>query len=259
MEVRMSFDYVLVPCRSDNYAVLVHDPASGATAIVDTPDGDVIDAELTKRGWRPTHILTTHHHGDHTAGHAALKAKYGLVVISPQTEADKVPGTDVTVREGSELSFAGQTVEVFDTPGHTRGHIAFYLPGDGVLFAGDTLFALGCGRLLEDGPAAMWSSLSKLAKLPPATRVYCGHEYTLSNARFALAIEPSNPALAARAASVEEARAAGRPTVPSTIGEELATNPFVRANLPEVKQAIGMTGATDVAVFAEIRKRKDNF
>lgn len=255
----MFLEYVQIPCRSDNYSVLVHDPASGATAIIDTPDGEAIDAELNRRGWRPTHILTTHHHGDHTAGHAMLKAKYGLTVIAPASEADKVPGTDVKVAEGSDLSFAGKKVDVIETPGHTRGHVAFHLPSEHVLFAGDTLFALGCGRLLEDGPAAMWSSLQKLAALPPDTLVYCGHEYTLSNAKFALTIEPNNTELVARAKVVEETRAKGEPTVPTTIGLELATNPFLRANRPEVKQAIGMTGAIDVAVFAEIRARKDRF
>ena len=255
----MSFEFVQIPCRSDNYAVLIHDPASGATAVVDTPDGAAIDAELEKRGWRPSHILTTHHHGDHTEGHARLKAKYGLQVVAPAAEADKVPGTDVKVEEGAALSFAGQPVQVIATPGHTKGHVAFHLPREGVVFAGDTMFALGCGRLLEDTPAAMWSSLGKLCALPPDTLVYCGHEYTLSNARFALTIEPGNTELVARAKAVEEARARGEATVPTTIGLELATSPFVRAGRPEVKQAIGMTGAMDVAVFAEIRSRKDRF
>jgi hydroxyacylglutathione hydrolase len=256
----MPLDLVLVPCSADNYAVLLHDAESGATAVVDTPDPAPIAAELDRRGWRLSHILITHHHGDHTAGNMALKERFGATVVGPEAEAATIPGLDIPVREGSALDFAGREVRVIETPGHTRGHVTFYLPEEGVAFAGDTLFTLGCGRLLEDTPEAMWRSLGKLAALPGETLVYSGHEYTQSNARFALTIEPDNAALRARAQSIDAARARGEPTVPTTIALELSTNPFLRAGEPWVKAAIGLPeSASDVESFAEIRRRKDGF
>lgn len=253
----MSLEIVLLPCRTDNYAVLFHD--GDETVVIDTPDGAVIDEELTRRGWRLTQILTTHHHGDHTAGHSALKAKYGCRIVAPAAEADKIPGVDLEVAEGDTVTIGSHEAKVIATPGHTKGHIAYHLPADGVVFVGDTLFALGCGRLLEDTPAAMWASLQKLAKLPPETRVYCGHEYTVANARFALTVEPDNARLAARAREVASLREHNEPTIPTTIGLELATNPFVRAGEASVKRGVGMPDASDVAVFTEVRARKDRF
>lgn len=255
----MPLEIVLLPCRSDNYAVLMHHATSGETAVVDTPDGDVIAAELARRQWRLTMILTTHHHGDHTAGHAALTTQHGCRVIGPAAEADRIPGLTQPVREGSTIPFAGRDVLVIGTPGHTKGHIAFYVPTDGLVFAGDCLFAIGCGRILEDSAEAMWSSLSKLADLPPDTQVYCGHEYTQANARFALTIEPDNPDLLARAKAVDAARVRHEPTIPTTIGLELLTNPFLRADQPQVKAAVGMAGQPAAQVFAELRRRKNEF
>lgn len=255
----MPLDLVLLPCRADNYAVLLHHAASGQTAVVDTPDGATIDAELERRGWRLTHIFTTHHHGDHVEGHGRLKEKYGCTVIAPAAEADKIPGTDVRVHDGTSFSFAGRDVMVIATPGHTKGHVAYYFAADGIVFAGDTLFALGCGRLFEDTPEAMWRSLQKLADLPPDTVVYCGHEYTQANARFALTIEPDNPALQERARMIDALRTRGVPTIPTSIGLELTTNPFLRAGEPAVKAAVGLPTAPAAQVFAEIRARKDRF
>lgn len=253
----MPLDIVNLPCLGDNYAALIHDPDTGETAVVDTPDAGPIQAELDRRGWRLTEIWTTHHHGDHTAGHLALKTATGARIVGPKAEADRVPGLDTAVGEGTPMRFAGRDVMVIATPGHTLGHVAYWMPSEGVAFVGDTLFAMGCGRVFEGTPAQMWSSIRKLADLPASTLVYCGHEYTLANARFARSIEPGNPDLAARIARVEALRAAGQATIPTTIGAELLTNPFVRAEQPEVKAAVGMAGAPAAAVFAELRERKN--
>jgi hydroxyacylglutathione hydrolase len=255
----MTLEIVQLACRTDNYAVLLHDAQSDKTAAVDTPDGAVIEAELARRGWRLTTILTTHHHGDHTAGHATLAARHGCAVVASDAEFATTPAATIAVREGSLLRFAGRDVLVLDTPGHTKGHVSYHLPSDGVAFVGDTLFAMGCGRLLEDSADAMWASLRKLAELPSATRLYCGHEYTLANARFAATVDADNPALRARLLAVEAARAADRPTLPTTVAEERATNPFLRAGDPAVQAAVGMAGAAPGRVFAELRTRKDRF
>lgn len=245
-------------CRTDNFGVLLHDPDSGETALIDAPEEAAILAAVKRTGWTPTVILTTHHHSDHVEANLALKQRFGLKIVGPKAEEAKIPGIDETVAEGSALTFAGRRVEVIETPGHTAGHIVFHLPQEGLAFTGDTLFALGCGRLFERPASAMHESLRKLAALPAATRVYCGHEYTLSNARFALTIDPSNSALKERAARIERLRADGKPTLPTTIGEELATNPFLRWHDPAIRKNLGMEKASDVDVFAEIRKRKDN-
>lgn len=249
----------LVPCRSDNYAVLVHDSGSGTTLLVDAPDAAPIQAVLDRRGWRLTHILVTHHHGDHVAGIAALKAASGAAVIGPAREADRIADLDRTVGDGDRIAAGPFEATVIETPGHTLGHVSFWFPKERLLFSGDTLFAMGCGRLFEGTAADMWGSLTRLAALPEDTAVYCGHEYTLSNARFALAIAPDDAAVAARAASVEAERAAGRPTIPTSIGAERATNPFLMAADPATAARLGLAGADPVAVFAEIRRRKDAF
>ncbi len=246
-------------CRSDNFGVLIHDSATAQTALIDAPEESTILAAIERTGWKPDIILTTHHHGDHVEANLALKKRFGLKIIGPKAEADQIPGIDETVSEGSKLEFAGQPVEVIDTPGHTAGHVCYFLPHAGVAFTADTLFALGCGRLFERPAPVMSESLKKLAALPSATIVYCGHEYTLANARFALTIDPTNSALKERVAIIEKLRADNKPTLPTTIGEELATNPFMRAHDPAIRKNLGMQNASDVEVFAEIRKRKDNF
>jgi hydroxyacylglutathione hydrolase len=252
-------EVVQFPCRSDNFGVLLHDAASGQTASIDAPELAPIVEILEARGWALTHILTTHHHVDHVEANLELKARYNCVVIGPHGEADRIPGIDQRVSGGEHFSFAGRRVEVIDCPGHTLGGISLYVPSEKLLFAADTLFALGCGRLLEGTPAQMWASLSKLMALADDTVVYCGHEYTLSNAKFALSIDPDNEALVTRAMEIERLRAAGQPTLPTTIGLEKATNPFLRAGDGHIRERLGMAMASDGEVFAEIRKRKDNF
>ena len=247
------------PCRSDNFGVLIHDDKTGQTAAIDAPELGPILAVLERRRWNLTHILTTHWHPDHVEANLDLKARYGLEIIGPAAEADKIPGIDRTVKGGDHFEFAGHRVDVIDCPGHTLGGISLYIKSEKLLFAADTLFALGCGRLLEGTPAQMWESLSKLMALPDDTIVYCGHEYTFSNAKFALAIDPRNEALVARAMEIEGLRVAGLPTLPTTIGRERATNPFVRARDVAIRENLQMTDASDMEVFTEIRARKDVF
>lgn len=255
----MTVETRLIPCRNDNYAVLVHDPADGTTLLVDAPEEAPIRKVLDETGWTLTHILITHHHIDHVEALLPLKERYGAEVHGPAAEADKIKGLDSLVRGGDRLTIGRMTAEVIDTPGHTKGHVSYHFAAQKLLFAADTLFALGCGRLLEDTPEAMWTSLLKLRALPDDTEVFCGHEYTLSNARFALTVDPDNGELKTRAKAVELMAAAGEPTVPSLLGIEKATNPFLRADAPEVAEAVGLAGADPVAVFTEVRARKDRF
>ena len=243
----------------DNYVYLLHDAASGATAVVDPSVADPVLAALKETGWRLSHILNTHHHWDHTGGNAALKAATGAIVVGPLADRERIPDIDVALREGEHYAVGSEVAEIFDVPGHTRGHIAFWFPTSRALFCGDTLFTLGCGRMFEGTAAQMWRSLSKLRALPAETRVFCGHEYTQANARFALTVEPGNRALVERAKGVDAMRSQGRPTVPATLGEEVATNPFLRADRPELQEAAGLVGRDPVAVFGEIRHRKDEF
>lgn len=245
------------PCLQDNFGVLIREPKSGLVASIDAPEAGAVERALTATGWTLTHILTTHHHRDHTDGNLALKSAHRCTIIGPRDEADKVPGIDTRVGDGDIFRFGDEDVRVIGTPGHTAGHITFWFPQSEVAFVGDTLFAIGCGRVNEGTMEQMWQSLSKLAALPPATRVYCGHEYTLSNAKFALTIEPDNAALKSRAAEVEQLRQAGRPTLPTDIGRELATNPFLRAKEPGIRSRLGLSDAADWQVFAEIRERKN--
>lgn len=246
-------------CRSDNFAVLVHDEAGGATALVDAPEEASILAAIERTGWRPTVLYVTHHHQDHVEANLALKQRFGLEIVGPEKEADRIPGIDRRVKDCDILSFGGQVVEVIATPGHTAGHVSYHFPQAHLAFTGDTLFSLGCGRLFECKPAEMLASLWKLAALPLETKIHCGHEYTESNARFALTVDPTNSALKERAAEVAALRAAGRPTLPTTLSREMATNPFLRWHDPAIRRNLGMEDATDEAVFAEIRKRKDLF
>lgn len=246
-------------CRSDNFGVLVRDRATGVTALVDAPEEGPILAAIGRTGWRPSLLLVTHHHPDHVEANLALKDRFGLRIVGPRAEADRIPGIDETVAEGAAITLGEQTVRVVETPGHTAGHVSYHLPVAGVAFTGDTLFALGCGRLFEAPPEVMFASLAKLAALPGETAVYCGHEYTLANARFALSVDPGNARLKARADKVEALRAEGKPTLPTTIAAERATNPFLRADDPAIRQALGMEAASDAEVFAELRRRKDAF
>ena len=247
------------PCRTDNYGVLIHDSEAKLTASIDAPDEKPIRAKLAEKNWRLDRIFTTHHHSDHVEANLPLKAEYGCTIIGPAGEADKIPGIDETVKGGDRFMFGAFEVRVIGTPGHTLGHICYWLPLANVAFVADTLFAMGCGRVFEGTPEMMWASLDKLRALPGETRIHCGHEYTEANARFALTIEPDNADLVARAEEVKRLRAAGKPTLPTTIGLELRTNPFLRENQPAIRARLGLEHAAPAQVFAEIRRRKDDF
>lgn len=249
----------VVPALTDNYIHILHDAAHGITAVVDPGEAGPVRAFLAGRGWRLTHILATHHHGDHIGGINDLRADSHAMLIGPKTEMERIPEMDATYGDGDSFTLGSQTVRVFDTPGHTRGHCAFFCEEARLLFSGDTLFSLGCGRLFEGTPAQMWDSLLKLRALPPETRIYCGHEYTASNARFALSIDPDNLPLKARAEEVAALRAKGLPTIPARLSDELAANPFLRADDPVLAAHFGLTGAPQASVFAAIRKAKDDF
>src|SRR5216683_4706991 len=214
----------LFACRSDNYGVLLHDPESGATAAIDAPEAAPIEAALRAKGWRLTDILVTHHHHDHTGGIEELKARHRCRVVAPDAEADGIPEVDETVREGDRVRVGSLEGRVIETPGHTAGHISYVFASEKLVFVGDTLFSIGCGRVIEGTPEMMWQSLLKLRGLPDDTQIYCGHEYTQANIRFAKTIEPANAALSAREKKVEMLRAVRQPTIPSTLGEEKAAN-----------------------------------
>lgn len=248
------------PCLSDNYGFLFHDTASGMTACVDTPEVEPIVAACEQRGWTLTHILNTHHHHDHAGGNAELKARFGCTVLGPANELSKIPTIDTPLRGGDRFSFGEHSIDVLDVGGHTLGHIAYHVPAAGVAFVGDSLFALGCGRLFEGTPQQAWASLERLMALPPDTTVYCAHEYTAANLKFALTIEPGNEALQARATEIAELRARGEPTVPTTIAYELATNPFLRPTSPALRTHLGVPAEESAAsTFARVRRMKDEF
>ncbi len=255
----MPLEIVTIPCLSDNYAYLAHDPASGETALIDAPEAAPILAELDARGWKLSHVLLTHHHWDHVDGLPDILKKHPAKVIGAAADAHRLPPLDQQVREGDSFEIGGEPVEVLDVSGHTIGHIAFYLPQSAAVFTADSLMALGCGRLFEGTAPQMWASLSKLAALPDDTLVCSGHEYTQANARFAETIDPDNAALKARIADIDRARAAGKATVPSLLSLEKATNPFLRAKDPAIQAHLGMENADPASVFAEIRARKDRF
>ena len=255
----MPLELITVPCRTDNYAFLLHDGDTGRTALIDAPEAAPIEAELAARGWTLHEIWITHHHDDHVAGVAALRARDGAGVTGHAADVTRLPPLDREVRDGETFEFAGHAVHVMDVSGHTVGHIAYHVPDADAAFTGDSLMALGCGRVFEGTMPQMWTSLSKLAALPPETRVCSGHEYTAANGRFAVTIEPDNAALAQRVADTKAANDAGVPTVPSLLSLELETNPFLRAGLQEVKDGLDMSTYSDADVFAEIRGRKDRF
>jgi hydroxyacylglutathione hydrolase len=279
---RCSFEVVQIPCLSDNYGYLIHNPVTGETAAIDTPDAEPYQRELQQRGWTLTHILNTHHHHDHTGGNMALKTK-GVRIYGPASE--QIPGRDVALQGGDEIEFGSAKAQILDVGGHTKGHIAYYFPDDAKVFVGDSLFALGCGRMFEGTPEQFWASLLRLRQLPDETHVYwyvcwltieevlfslthafvidisSAHEYTLSNAKFAASIEPGNEELLARVTAVQEARRQGFPTVPSLLGLEKRTNPFLRCDVSEeIRAQVGATATdSDADVFGKVRRAKDRF
>ena len=249
-----------VPVLNDNYSWIVHDERSGETAVVDPAEVDPIVRALEAQNWPLTHVLNTHHHWDHTGGNLTLKDRFNATIVGPKADSERIPGIDVELSDGDEYCLGSSRMICFDTPGHTKGHITLYFPDNKALFPGDTLFSLGCGRLFEGSPAQMWDSLQKLMVLPKDTLVYCAHEYTMSNAKFALHVEPGNEALVRRAADVESARKQGVSTVPSDIGTELETNPFLRPWSEEIRRHLGVElDASDAEAFGVIRRAKDSF
>lgn len=252
-------EIALVPLLKDNYGYLLHEPKSGLTAVLDPSEAEPVLEAVAARGWRLSHILNTHHHGDHCGGNVELKAATGARVVGPAYDRARIPAIDEAVDEASGFQMGYARARVLFIPGHTRGHIAFWFEGSKALFCGDTLFSLGCGRMFEGDPVMMWGSLSKLRALPTETRIYCGHEYTEANARFALTVDPDNKALQARNTAVKALRAEGKPTIPSTLAEERAANPFLRADDPAMAQRLGLSGKPAHEVFGEIRRRKDQF
>ena len=252
-------ELLTVPCLADNYAYLIHDPATETVTLIDAPEAAPILAALYERGWKLSHILITHHHHDHIDGVAMLEAATGARVIGAQADAHRLPHMTETVVAGEALHVGMQEVIIYDVPGHTRGHIAYYFKAAGLLFSGDSLMSWGCGRLFEGTPAEMFGALAQFADLPEETLICSGHEYTETNGRFALSLEPDHPGLRARMARVQALRAQGLPTVPVTLAEERATNPYLRAADPDLARAIGKDGASPLEVFTELRARKDRF
>lgn len=255
-------------CRSDNYGVLIHDRSTAVTAAIDAPDADAVRRALREAGWGLTHIFTTHSHFDHVAGNEALKRETNCTIYGPGKEADHIPGIDIAIEEGEKLTFGSIEVQVLQTPGHTPGHVTYFIPdaaklpngGKCVAFTGDTLFSAGCGRVMEGRHAEMWHSLQKIMALPQDTLIYCGHEYTEANIRFAMTVDPENAALLDRKREVDALRESGRPTLPVTLGKELETNPFLRPKSPAIRKSLGLAAdVPDVKVFEEIRRRKDRF
>ncbi|MEE2921185.1 MAG: hydroxyacylglutathione hydrolase [Pseudomonadota bacterium] len=254
----VTLDIHKFPCLNDNYGYLVHEAWSGQTAAIDTPDAEKYLAEADRMGWTISHILNTHWHPDHAGGNLRIKEHTGCTIYGPAGEAGKIPGIDVALSEGNTVELGRATAQILDVPGHTIGHIAYHFPEQATAFVGDAVFALGCGRVFEGTMDMMWNSLSKLKSLPPETLLYCAHEYTQANARFAVTVDPDNTALTDYARWIDERRAEGLPTVPTRLDKELATNPFLRADDPALQAAMGHAGDA-VATFAEIRTRKDRF
>lgn len=257
------------PCRSDNYGVLVHDSSTSVTAAIDAPDAEAVRAELRKAGWTLTHIFTTHYHFDHVAGNEALKRETNCTIYGPGKEAHDIPAIDIPIEEGERLTFGSIEVQVLQTPGHTPGHVTYFIPNavtagngrnSGVAFAGDTLFSVGCGRVIEGRHAEMWRSLQRIMALPQDTLIYCGHEYTAANIRFALTVDPENAALLDRKREVEALRSRGEATLPVTLARELETNPFLRPKSPAIRKSLGLAAdVPDSKVFEELRRLKDRF
>ena len=253
----MTAEIRVLTCLTDNFGYLIHDSATKATASIDAPEAGPIVKALEQEGWRLTDILITHHHADHVGGVAELKQRYGCRVVAPQDKAVNIANTDLRVSNGDVVKVGSLLARVLETPGHTLDHIAYVFDSEKALFAADTLFSIGCGRVFEGNYPMMWESLQKLKALPDDFKLYCGHEYTASNVKFALTIEPDNPALQARAAEVARLRAANQPTIPSLLGEEKRANVFLRADDPSVAAKLHMKGASAAQVFGELRERKN--
>jgi hydroxyacylglutathione hydrolase len=258
-----ALEIIQFPCWEDNYGVLIHDADAGVTASIDAPEEEAVRGALQKAGLKLTHIFTTHHHPDHVEGHKGLKNETGCKIYGSAIEAAQTPGIDTGVGDGDRLQFGAFEIRVLSTPGHTRGAVTYYIPdalapGQGIAFTGDTMFSGGCGRVFEGTHAQLWQSLEKIAGLPANTLIYCGHEYTQANLRFAVSVEPGNEALAKRKAEVDALRAEGKPSLPVPLATELATNPFLRVRSPAIVEALGLpAGTAPEAVFRELRLRKD--
>lgn len=249
----------MFPCLSDNYGFLIHDAEHNLTAAIDTPDVKPILDALKKKEWSLTHILNTHHHWDHAGGNLELKDKTGCTIVGPRAESKHIPGIDIPIGEGDTFDFGGHIAHIHDTPGHTLGHIVYFFLHDKVAFVGDTLFAMGCGRLFEGTPAQMWNSLQKIMQWPDDTKIYCAHEYTQTNARFALTVEPQNTDLITRATNVNKLRKQNKPTIPTSLALEKKTNPFLRPMSITLRTNLKMQDASDTEVFAKVRQLKDRF
>jgi hydroxyacylglutathione hydrolase len=255
----LAIEIELFTAREDNFGVLVHDNASNITISIDAPEEAAIVAALARKGWKLDYILTTHKHIDHVEANLALKAAYNCKIIGPAGDKDLIPGIDQTVKGGDTLKLGTMEVQVIDTPGHTNACISFYIPAARAVFTADSLFSLGCGRIFDGTPDMMWASMQRLMVLPKDTKIYCGHEYTASNARFALSVDEGNTDLQARAGQVKLLRDQGKPTLPVTLAQELATNPFLRPHDAAIRALLGMETATDAEVFTELRARKNTF
>ena len=250
---------VQIPCLSDNYGFLVHDEASKQTISIDSPDAQAISMALEQRNWSLSAIWNTHHHFDHVGGNAALQTRWGCEIIAPKGDAAHIEHADHWVGDGDKLKIGNITADIIHTPGHTMGHVIYVFKDKKIAFVGDTLFALGCGRLFEGGPKDMWRSLQKLSALDPQTKIYCAHEYTEDNLRFAQTVDPQNAELKTRGGKITSLRAAGKWTIPFVLAEDIATNPFLRASDPKIREHLGLQEASNWEVFAEIRRRKDEF
>lgn len=250
---------IQIPVLTDNYIYLLHDEPSGETAVVDPAVAEPVLEVLKQQGWQLTYILNTHHHGDHVGGNLELKQQTGCQIIASEFDKHRIPGIDRSVQDGDTINIGQQSAKVIATAGHTNGHIVYYFADSNALFCGDTLFVMGCGRLFEGSAADLWQSLQKLKTLPPTTRVYCAHEYSENNARFALTVEPDNMALQEKMTQIKQLRADGLPTVPSIIEEELATNPFLREDSSSLRKNLDAITNPAVEVFAKLRRLKDSF
>ena len=255
----MTIEVFQFPCLQDNYGYLVHDRATNLTATIDTPDVGAIRSALDEKDWVLTHIFNTHHHWDHIGGNLELKDLTGCTIIGSSIDEDRIPGIDVRVKDDEEISFGDHKVMIQETPGHTIGHIVYHFIDQKISFVGDTIFSLGCGRLFEGSAEQMWNSLQKIMQWPDETLIYCAHEYTQDNARFALSVEPENTDLKQRNLEIENLRKEGRPTIPTTVGMEKKTNPFLRPDSLEIRTQLDMLEKQDKEVFARIRSLKDNF
>jgi hydroxyacylglutathione hydrolase len=255
----LAIEIELFTAREDNFGALVHDNASNVTFSIDAPEETAIRAALTRKGWKLDYILTTHKHPDHVEANLVLKAAFGCKIIGPEGDKDLIPGIDQTVKGGDSLKLGTMDIHVIDTPGHTNACISFYVPAAKAVFTADSLFSLGCGRIFDGTPEMMWAAMQRLMALPPSTKIYCGHEYTASNARFALSVDADNADLQARAGQVKLLREQGKPTLPVTLAQELATNPFLRPHDAAIRAHLGMENASDAEVFTELRSRKNTF